>query len=100
MSDMKEVRLDPTNAVIVSKADGKIVRNGVHQRCPHCGAALVDNHGTVIMGTVIIWKVGAVEKWECCKCRKQYHAITMPVPVDTTPEEFYEKIRNALFEEG
>ena len=95
MSADKELRLDPTNAVIVSKADGKITHNGVHQRCPHCGSALLHNHNAVI-----IWKVGAVEKWECCKCRKQYNAITMPVPVDTTTEEFYEKIRKALFEEG
>lgn len=90
----KEVRLDPTNAVIVSKADGKIIHNGVHQRCPHCGAALLHNHNAVI-----IWKVGAVERWECCKCRKQYSTITMPVPLGITAEEFYEKIRKALFEE-
>lgn len=90
----KEVRLDPTNAVIVSRADGKILLNGIHQRCPHCGAALLHNHNAVI-----IWKVGAVEKWECCKCRKQYNTITLPVPVDTTPEEIYENIRKALFVE-
>lgn len=96
MSDMKEVRLDPTNAVIVSKADGKIIHNGVHQRCPHCGAALLHNRSTVP-----IWNVGATGKWECCKCRKQYNTITMPVPLDIDPEEFYEKIRAALFtEEG
>lgn len=88
----KEVRLDPTNAVIVSTADGKIIHNGVHQRCPHCGAALLHNHNAFI-----IWKVGAVEKWECGKCRKQYNTITLPVPVDTTPEEIYENIRRALF---
>ena len=93
MADNK-VRLDPTNAAIVSEADGKIIRNGVHQRCPHCGAALLHNHATVP-----IWNVGAVGKWECCKCRKQYNTITLPVPVDTTPEAFYEKIRKALFEE-
>lgn len=90
----KEVRLDPTNAVIVSKADGKIIRNGVHQRCPLCGAELLHN-----FKTVPIWNVGATGKWECCKCRKQYHTITLPVPADTTPEEFYEKIRKALYEE-
>lgn len=90
----KETRLDPTNAVIVSKADGKIIHNGVHQRCPHCGAALLHNRDTVP-----IWNVGAVGRWECCKCRKQYHTITLPVPADITPEEFYEKIRKALFVE-
>lgn len=88
----KEVRLDPTNAVIVLRADGKIIHNGIHQRCPHCGAALLHNHNAVIIS-----KVGAVEKWECCKCRKQYNTITLPVPADTTPEEFYENIRKALF---
>lgn len=90
----KEVRLDPTNAVIVTRADGKIIHNGVHQRCPHCGAALLHNHNAFI-----ICKVGAVEKWECGKCRKQYNTITIPVPVDTTPEEIYENIRKALFVE-
>lgn len=88
------LRLDPTNAVIVSKPDGKIIRNGVHQRCPHCGAALLHDHNAII-----IWKVGAVEKWECCKCRKQYNTLTIPVPPVTTPEELYEDIRKALFEE-
>lgn len=90
----KEVRLDPTNAVIVTRADGKIIHNGVHQRCPHCGAALLHNHNAFI-----ICKVGAVEKWECGKCRNQYNTITIPVPVDTTPEEIYENIRKALFVE-
>ena len=90
----KEVRLDPTNAVIVLRADGKIIHNGIHQRCPHCGAALLHNHNAVIIS-----KVGAVEKWECCKCRKQYNTITLPVPADTTPEEIYENIRKALFVE-
>ena len=94
MSRENEIRLDPTNAVIVSKADGKIIHNGVHQRCPHCGAALLHNHNAVI-----IWSVGAVEKWECCKCRKQYNTLTIPVPPVTTPEELYEDIRKALFEE-
>ena len=94
MSDTKEIRLDPTNAVIVSKADGKIIRNGVHQRCPHCGSALMHNRDTVP-----IWNVGSVGRWECCKCRKQYNTLTIPVPPVTTPEELYEDIRKALFEE-
>lgn len=92
--DDKEVRLDPTNAVIVSKTDGKIISNGVHQRCPNCGAALVHNRNTYP-----IWNVGATGKWECGKCRKRYHTITIPVPLDTSPEQFYEKIRKALYEE-
>lgn len=90
MSSDKEVRLDPTNAVILSKDDGKIICNGIRQRCPHCGKVMLYNDA------VIIWKVGAVEKWECCKCRKQYNTITIPVPVDTTPEEFYETISKAF----
>lgn len=90
----KEIRLDPTNAVIVSMADGKIIHNGVHQRCPHCGAAMLYNRDTFIITTV-----GAVQKFACFHCKKQYQTITLPVPADTTPEEFYEKIRKALFEE-
>lgn len=88
------VRNDPTNSVIVSNAEGKIIRNGIHQRCPRCGKALMHNHDTVP-----IWNVGAVGRWECCKCRKQYNTLTIPVPTDTTTEEFYEKIRKNLFSE-
>lgn len=91
----KKVRLDPTNAVIVSKVDGKIIRNGIHQRCPICGRALLHNKDTFLM-----WSVGAVKSWECGHCRHSYHTLMISVPEDTTPEEFYEKIRNALFEEG
>lgn len=87
----KELRLDPTNAVIVK--DGKVIGNGIHKRCPHCGKALFPHD------TVIIWTVGAVTKWVCCKCRNEYHTLTLTVPVNTAPEKFYEKIRAALFTE-
>lgn len=95
MSADKKVRLDPTNAVIVSKADGKITRNGIHPRCPHCGAALLHNHRNFLCTTV-----GSQHKNECGYCRNQYQTLELTVPVDTTTEEFYEKIRKALFEEG
>ena len=86
----KDVRFDPTNAVIVDNA-GKIVQNGIHPRCPHCGAALLHNRNAVG-----IWRVGSVVKWECCLCRNQYHAVEIPVPEGMEPEVFYEKIRKAL----
>lgn len=94
MSREHEVRLDPTNAVIVSKADGKIIHNGVHHRCPNCGAALLHNRNTFLCTTV-----GSHRKWECGRCRKLYHTLELPVPVGTTPEEFYEKLQAALFTE-
>ena len=92
--DGTKIRFDPTNAVIVTKADGKIVRNGIHHLCPHCGAEHLHNYGTVP-----ICNVGAIGRWECRTCRKRYNTLSLPVPVDITPEEFYEKIRKALFEE-
>lgn len=95
MSDLV-YRVDPTNTCIVTDAGNEIIKNGIHMRCPHCGTDFIHNRRTVP-----ICNVGAVGKWECCKCRKQYNTITLPVPLDTTPEEFYENIRIALFaEEG
>lgn len=90
----KDVRFDATNAVIVDQT-GKTVPNGIHPRCPHCGAALLHNRNAVG-----IWRVGSVTRWECCLCREQYHTLEIPVPDGVTPEAFYEKIRKALAVEG
>lgn len=90
------IRLDLTNAVIISEADETIAKNGIHPRCPHCGKDLLHNHDTVIIS-----RVGAVVKWECCKCRKQYYRLEVTVPANIAPEKFYERIRKALsLEEG
>ncbi len=90
MSDKKKVRLDPTNAVI-TEATGEIIKNGVHQRCPHCGKALLHNRDAVN-----IWTVGATKEWQCCKCRKNYKSLTIPVPPSFTPEHFYETLLQAI----
>lgn len=95
MEKEKKIRLDPTNAVIVSEESGKIIHNGIHQRCPWCGTALLHNRHTYP-----ILNVGAVGRWECGKCRKQYCVLTIPVPPTESPEEFYEEIRKRLFEEN
>ena len=42
------------------------------------------------------WTVGAIERRECKKCRKQFHAISLTVPADMTPEEFYLKIKEGV----
>jgi len=91
MEDRKQFRLDPTNAVITGP-DGQIIENGVHMRCPHCGKPLLHNHDTVL-----IHSVGATRKWECCKCRKQYKTLTLPVPPSLTPEQFYAQILQGVF---
>ena len=94
MEPRKEVRLDPTNAVIVSEEAGTNTIIGIHQRCPWCGTVLLHNRDTFL-----ITKVGGVGKWECGKCRNQYYVLSIPVPPVQTTAEFYEKIRKKLFEE-
>ena len=40
-----------------------------------------------------VWTVGAIERRECTKCRKQFHTIALTVPPDMTPEDFYSAVR-------
>ena len=101
---MKNVAREATNGVIYGES-GEIVKNGcllytsdaADERssvvCPHCGEiGLYPGHG----GSVNIWTVGAIERRECTKCRKQFHAISLTVPADMTPEEFYLKIKEGV----
>lgn len=71
---MKEIVSQPTNGVI----------------CPFCGEiGLSQGRG----GSVNVWTVGAIERRECTKCRKQFHTIALTVPPDMTPEDFYSAVR-------
>lgn len=89
---MKNVAREATNGVIYGES-GEIVKNGLRVVCPHCGEiGLYPGHG----GSVNIWTVGAIERRECTKCRKQFHAISLAVPADMTPEEFYLKIKEGV----
>ena len=89
---MKNVAREATNGVIYGES-GEIVKNGLRVVCPRCGEiGLYPGHG----GSVNIWTVGAIERRECTKCRKQFHAISLPVPADMTPEEFYLKIKEGV----
>ena len=89
---MKNVAREATNGVIYGES-GEIVKNGLRVVCPHCGEiGLYPGHG----GSVNIWTVGAIERRECTKCRKQFHAIRLTVPADMTPEEFYLKIKEGV----
>lgn len=89
---MKNVAREATNGVIYGES-GEIVKNGLRVVCPHCGEiGLYPGHG----GSVNIWTVGAIERRECTKCRKQFHAISLIVPADMTPEEFYLKIKEGV----
>lgn len=81
---MKEIVSQPTNGVICE--DGKIAKNGLRVICPFCGEiGLSQGRG----GSVNVWTVGAIERRECTKCRKQFHTIALTVPPDMTPEDFY-----------
>lgn len=89
---MKNVAREATNGVIYGES-GEIVKNGLRVVCPHCGEiGLYPGHG----GSVNIWTVGAIERRECTKCSKQFHAISLTVPADMTPEEFYLKIKEGV----
>lgn len=89
---MKNVAREVTNGVIYGES-GEIVKNGLRVVCPHCGEiGLYPGHG----GSVNIWTVGAIERRECTKCRKQFQAISLTVPADMTPEEFYLKIKEGV----
>ena len=89
---MKNVAREATNGVIYGES-GEIVKNGLRVVCPNCGEiGLYPGHG----GSVNIWTVGAIERRECTKCRKQFLAISLTVPADMTPEEFYLKIKEGV----
>lgn len=89
---MKNVAREATNGVIYGES-GEIVKNGLRVVCPRCGEiGLYPGHG----GSVNIWTVGAIERRECTKCHKQFHAISLTVPADMTPEEFYLKIKEGV----
>lgn len=89
----KCIAKEATNGVIYDSA-GQIVHNGLLEICPFCGE--MNNHfGSG--GSVNIWTVGAIERRECTKCRKQFHTISLTVPPDETPEAFYLRVINATF---
>lgn len=82
-----KVERETTNGVIYD--GGTIVKNGLRIVCPFCGeVGLHHGHG----GSVNVWTVGAVERRECTKCRKQFHTIALTVPPDMTPEDFYSAV--------
>lgn len=88
----KHIAKEVTNGIIYDSA-GQIVHNGLLEICPFCGE--MNNHfGSG--GSVNIWTVGAIERRECTKCRKQFHKISLTVPPDETPEAFYLRVIKAV----
>ncbi len=82
-----KVERETTNGVIYD--GGTIVKNGLRIVCPFCGeVGLHHGHG----GSVNVWTVGAIERRECTKCRKQFHTIALTVPPDMTTEDFYSAV--------
>lgn len=89
---MKSVEREATNGVIYGES-GEIVKNGLRVVCPHCGEiGLHNGHG----GSVNIWTVGAIERRECTKCRKQFRTISLTVPADMDAEDFYLKVKEGV----
>ena len=71
----KHIAKEATNGIIYDSA-GQITHNGLLEICPFCGE--MNNHfGSG--GSVNIWTVGAIERRECTKCRKQFHKISVHV---------------------
>lgn len=92
MGKVKKIEREATNGVIYSESGG-IVKNGLRIVCPNCGEIGIHHgHG----GSVNIWTVGAIERRECTKCRKQFNTISLTVPVDMSPEDFYLKIKEGV----
>ena len=88
----KYIAKEASNGVICDSA-GQIVHNGLLEICPFCGE--MNNHfGSG--GSVNIWTVGAIERRECTKCRKQFHTHSRTVPPDETPEAFYLRVIKAV----
>ena len=82
-----KVERETTNGVIYD--GGTIVKNGLRVVCPFCGEVVLHHgHG----GSVNVWTVGAIERRECTKCRKQFRTIALTVPPDMTPEDFYSAV--------
>lgn len=87
-----KIESETTNGVIYEDS-GKIVKNGLRVICPHCGEiGLHQGRG----GSVNICTVGAIERRECTKCRKQFSTISLTVPADMAPEDFYLKIKEGV----
>ena len=89
-------RHDIIGSVMVDAATGTAVGRP-YLRCPHCG--LVDYRRSaqgIKQSHFPIWGVGAESKYECGKCRKQFHTIQVCVPTNVDPLTFYEKINSIL----
>lgn len=90
----KNLRHDTIGASLVDR-QGK--PTNLYRKCPHCG--MVD-HNYSVQGLknshFQITRVGSLLKYECGKCRKQFHAFEVCVPANTDPYAFYQKISNIL----
>jgi ribosomal protein S27AE len=87
--EKKTIRHDRANSAIV-KPTGET--SGIYRRCPHCG--MVDLQYSAQGASKShhqITRVGALLRYECGKCRKQFHAIELCVPAATDPIAFYEE---------
>ena len=86
------VQIEATTAVICN-TNGNIVENGLRRVCPHCQSVYLFQSGHQ---AIEIWRVGASGLWECTKCRKRHHSLTLSVPQNMSPKELY----RTIFPEG
>lgn len=82
-----------------SYVNGEGQITNLYRRCPHCG--LVDYHYSVQglkNSHFPITCVGSLRKYECGKCRKQFHTFEVCIPANTDPMEFYDRLTSLLSE--
>lgn len=90
----KTLRHDTIGASLENE-QGKLIN--LYRKCPHCG--MVDRNYSVQglkNSHFQMTRVGSLLKYECGKCRKQFHAFEVCVPAGTDPYEFYLKICELL----
>lgn len=71
----------------------------LYRRCPHCG--LIDKHySSSGMNEVHhqIWAVGAVNRYECGRCRKSFDTFEIVPPEGVSVTDMYERINHLLRE--
>ena len=89
-------RNEPTGSALIG-AGGSTT--GIYRRCPHCGMVdLQYSAQGMKQAHHQITRVGALLKYECGKCRKNFLTFEVCVPTGTDPFEFFDRINSLLKE--
>lgn len=73
---------------------------GIRTKCPHCGMVDYQYSSQGLHHSHFdIWRVGALRRYQCGKCRKMFHTIELCVPHDIDALQYYEMIRRNMAEQ-